>query len=429
MKDDIKNKIYSLVKEYFSDETLFQTDRVSVGFPCFDHNEIISAMDSLLDLRLSQGPKVQKFEDDFSDYLGMNYGVAVNSGSSANLLAIQALIRTGRVKPGSEVILPAATFATVASPILQCGLIPVFVDIDPDTFLMCPKDLESKVTPKTKAIMPIHLYGQVCDMTEIMKVAKKHNLRVLEDCAECYLATHKGMMAGTIGDIGSWSFENSKHLSCGDGGIVATDDEELGDYLRKLGTQGFKNATARSGKIRVSKDMFQNPSYTRHSHYGFMYRLPEVAAAVALAQVEKMEFFISKRQQMGSLYKEVVQKDGAGIISPQFLPEGDVSSYWAFAAKLIDDSIDWVEFRKAHVSHGGDGIYAAWALLYKEGSIPEIHEMQKQMGLPLMNVEDGICPVAEIVQPRLLQFTTNQNTLEEMEIQAEALSKTLRQLS
>jgi perosamine synthetase len=132
---------------------------------------------------------------------------------------------------------------------------------------------------------------------------------------------------------------------------------------------------------------------------------------------------------MGALYKEVVNKDGAGIISSQYLPDLDVSSYWCYAAKLINDSIDWVDFRKKHVSFGGDGIYAAWALLYKEGSIPEIHQMQKQMGLPLMNVDDGICPNAELVQPRILQFTTNQNTLEEMEIQAEALSKTLRHFS
>ena len=132
---------------------------------------------------------------------------------------------------------------------------------------------------------------------------------------------------------------------------------------------------------------------------------------------------------MGALYKEVVDKDGSGIIKSQFLPDGDVSSYWAYAAKLIDDSIDWVEFRKTHVSFGGDGIYAAWALLYKEESVPEILDMQKTMGLSLMNVENGICPNAEKTQPKILQFTTNQNTIEEMEKQAEALSNTLRHYS
>ena len=373
----------------------------------------------------TSGNMNSKLEAQFAESHKKNYAITFNSGTTTLHAALWAM----GVRYGDEVLVSPLTVISCMNAILYCNAIPVFVDIDPDTFLMCPKDLESKITPKSKAIMPIHLYGQMCDMTEIMKIANKNNLKVLEDCAECYLASHKGKVAGTIGDIGSWSFENSKHLSCGDGGIVATDNESLGDYLRKLGTQGFKNATAKSGKIRVSKDMFQNPSYTRHSHYGFMYRLPEVAAAVALGQVERMEYFINKRQKMGALYKEVVKKDGAGVITSQYLPDGDISSYWCFAAKIINDSIDWVEFRKKHVSFGGDGIYAAWALLYKEGSIPEIHQIQKQMGLPLMNTNDGICPNAELVQPRILQFTTNQNSLEEMEIQAEALSKTLRYFS
>ena len=369
----------------------------------------------------TSGNMNSRLEALFAERHKKNYAITFNSGTTTLHASLWAM----GVRYGDEVLVSPLTVISCMNAILYCNAIPVFVDIDPDTFLMCPKDLESKITDKSKAIMPIHLYGQMCDMTEIMKIANKHNLKVLEDCAECYLASHKGKIAGTIGDIGSWSFENSKHLSCGDGGIVATDDESLGDYLRKLGTQGFKNATAKSGKIRVSKDMFQNPSYTRHSHFGFMYRLPEVAAAVALAQVEKMQSFVERRQKMGSLYKEVIESDGADIITPQYLPDGDISSYWALAAKL-NPSIDWIDFRKKHVSNGGDGIYAAWALLYKEGSIPEILKLQEDMGISKMNVSDGICPNAEMIQPRILQFTTNQNSIEEMEIQAEALSKTLR---
>ena len=372
----------------------------------------------------TSGNMNSRLEELFAESHNKKFAITFNSGTTTLHAALWAM----GVRYGDEVLVSPLTVISCMNAILYCNATPVFVDVDPDTFLMCPKDLESKITSKSKAIMPIHLYGQMCDMSKIMEIANKHKLKVLEDCAECYLASHKGKIAGTIGDVGSWSFENSKHLSCGDGGIVATDDEELGDYLRKLGTQGFKNATAKSGKIRVSKDMFQNPSYTRHSHYGFMYRLPEVAAAVALAQVEKMEYFIEKRQKMGALYKEVVDKDGSDIIIPQKLSDKDVSSYWAFAAKL-DHSIDWVDFRKRHVSNGGDGIYAAWALLYKEGSVPEILEMQTEMGLPKMNVSDGLCPNAEDVQARILQFTTNQNSIEEMEIQAEALSKTLRSFS
>ena len=114
--------------------------------------------------------------------------------------------------------------------------------------------------------MPVHIYGQVCDMTSIMKIAKKHNLYVLEDCAQCFLGTDgEGRIAGTIGDVGSWSLENSKHLSSGDGGVVTTDNPKLAKYIRQFGGVGFKNITAESGKVRIDKDKFQNPNWERHN--------------------------------------------------------------------------------------------------------------------------------------------------------------------
>ena len=373
----------------------------------------------------TSGTMNTRLEEALAKKHNKEFAISFNSGTTT----LHASLWAFGVKYGDEVLVPSITVISCMNAILYCNAIPVFVDVDPDTFLMCPKDLESKITTKTKAIMPVHLYGQMCDMTKIMSIAKKYSLSVVEDCAQCYLAEHQGELSGTIGDIGSWSFENSKHLSCGDGGIVTLDDEDLGDYLRKLNTQGFKTATAKSGKIRVSKDLFQNPSYTRHSHYGFMYRLPEVAAAIALAQVEQMDSFVNRRQKIGSMYKEVVMSDGEGVLKEQFLPEGDKSSYWTFAAKIVDDDIDWSDFRNKYISFGGDPIYASWALLYKEGSVDEITSMQKAMHLDPMNISDGICPNAEEIQPRLIQLTANQNSEEEMQIQADALSKTLRYFS
>lgn len=370
----------------------------------------------------TSGSMNTRLEEAFAQRLGREFAITFNSGTTTLHSALWAL----GVGYGDEVLVPAATVISCMNAILYCNAIPVFVDIDPDTFLMCPKDMEAKITAKTKAVMPVHLYGQICDMSAIMSIAKKFNLGVLEDCAECYLAEQNGKPEGSWGDVASWSFENSKHLTCGDGGIITTDDESLADRMRKLSTQGFKNATARSGKIRVSKDLFQNPSYKRHSTFGFMYRLPEVAAAVALAQVEKIDSFVDRRKRMGRLYRDVVEADGKGIISSQYLPSGEESSYWCFTAKIVDDAIDWARFREQHIKNSGDPIYACWALLYKEDCVPEIKSMQEKMGLLPMVTSDGICPVAEQLQPRLLQFTTNQNLYEEMEIQAEALSKTLR---
>jgi perosamine synthetase len=275
--------------------------------------------------------------------------------------------------------------------------------------------------------MVVNLYGQVANMTEILGIAKKHNLWVLEDCAQCYLGTHKGKIGGTIGHVGSWSFENSKHLTTGDGGIIACDDEPLADNIRKLNSQGFRNATAVSGKIRVSKDLFQNPSFKRHDRLGFMYRLPEVAAAMGLAQLEKLDWFVEKRIRMAELYKSVINDLGCKWLVPQQTPQGDINSYYTFAAKMINTDLDWIEMRKKHVEFGGDGIYAAWALCYKEDSIEDIKNILRKMGLEKNFItDDGICPVAEKIQPQLMQFTTNQKDEEEMKIQAEILYKTIK---
>ena len=367
-----------------------------------------------------------RLEKAFSKKIGRKFAITFNSGTTTLHTALWAL----GVGYGDEVIVTPLTVISCMNAILYCNAIPVFADIDPDTFLLDPEDIKKKITPRTKAIMPVHLYGQVCNMTEIMAIAKEYNLVVVEDCAQCYLGTHKGKLAGTFGDVGSWSFENSKHITTGDGGIIACDDEELADSIRKLNTQGFRNATAVSGKIRVSKDIFQNPSYKRHDRFGFMYRLPEVAAALGLAQVEKLDWFVAKREQMAQMYMEAIQAANCDFLKPQQVPKGDRNTYYTFAVKYLKDDVKWEDFRKKYCENGGDGIYAAWTLCYQEDSIPDVKRILTSIGLDgRLNTERGICPNAEKVQPLLMQFTTNQRDEEEMKIQADALYKTIKEFS
>lgn len=367
-----------------------------------------------------------RLERAFAQKFGRKFAITFNSGTTTLHSALWAL----GVRYGDEVILPPLTVISCMNAVLYCNAIPVFADIDPDTFLLDPKDIRKKITSKTKAIMPVHLYGQVCNMTEIMAIAKENGLGVVEDCAQCYLGTHQGEIGGTIGDLGSWSFENSKHLTTGDGGIIACDDEALGDRIRKLNSQGFRNATAVSGKIRVSKDLFQNPAYKRHTSYGFMYRLPEVAAAMGLAQLEKLDKFVEKREQVAALYHDAIKTADCEWLVPQVTSPGDRNSYYTFAAKYLKADVAWTDFRKKHVEFGGDGCYAAWALCYQEESIPEIKDMLSAMHLDgRLNTETGICPNAENIQPILMQFTTNQKGEEEMKIQADALYRTIRYYS
>jgi len=367
-----------------------------------------------------------RLEKAFAEKFGRKFAITFNSGTTTLHTALWAL----GVGYGDEVILPPLTVISCMNAVLYCNAIPVFADIDPDTFLLDPKDIRRKITSRTKAIMPVHLYGQVCDMTEIMAIAREHHLGVVEDCAQCYLGTHNGKLGGTFGDVGSWSFENSKHMTTGDGGIIVCDDEGLADTIRKLNTQGFRNATAVSGKIRVSKDLFQNPSYKRHDRLGFMYRLPEVAAAVGLAQVEKLDWFVEKREIMARMYKEIIEATGCEWLVPQLTPRSDRNTYYTFAAKFLRKDVVWEEFRRKFIDHGGDGIYAAWSLCYQEDSIKDVRRILESMHLGgRLNTEEGICPNAEKIQPMLMQFTTNQKGEQEMKIESEALYKTIKYFS
>lgn len=368
----------------------------------------------------TSGSMNTRLETAFAERFNRAYAVTFNSGTTSLHASLWAL----GVGYGDEVITTPLTVISCMNAILACNAIPVFADVDPYTFLIDPESIRKRITPNTKAIMPVHLYGQVCDMTRIMEIAKEYNLGVVEDCAQCYLGTHKGQYGGTFGDVGSWSFENSKHMTTGDGGIIACDDEELATRIRKLSCQGFRNVTAQSGKVRVDKKLFQNPSYKRHDSYGFMYRLPEVAAAMGLAQLEKLEYFVLMRMAMAYRYHAVL-RDCEWLI-PQRLSYGKdaVHSYYTFAVKFLHPDVSWVEFRNKYVSFGGDGIYAAWTLCYKEDSMTGVRNMLGRMNLYIDY--DISCFNAEQIQPQLMQFTTNQGSFREMDKQQDCLDKTVR---
>jgi len=269
--------------------------------------------------------------------------------------------------------------------------------------------------------MPVHLYGLVCDMDAIMKIAKKHKLFVVEDCAQCFLGTDgKGRFGGTIGHAGSFSFQLTKHLSTGDGGILITDSENLAEKMRKFGGLGFRHIRADRRTIKKNRDLFQNPDYLRHDMVGVNYRMSELTAAVGLAQVEKIDFLVKKRQAMAKEYVRVIKNAKCEWLIPQKSPKGFVNSYYTFVALYDGEKrfgASWYDFRKKYMEFGGDGIYAAWALTYDEPAIKNF--LKKKKWTPYR------CRVAESLQPKLMQFTTNQANQDEIREQAEALRKTI----
>ena len=312
---------------------------------------------------METGSMNERLENKFKDIHEQKYSITANSGTSTLHMALNAF----GISDGDEVIIPALSVGMCGFAVWQSGGIPVFADVLEDSFLLDPQDIRKKITSKTKAIMAVHMYGNVCDMSEIMQIAKENKLYVLEDSAQCFLGSDdQGRLAGTIGDVGSWSFESSKHMTSNEGGIVTTDNEELALSMRQFGGVGFKNITAETGKVRISREKFQDPNWERYSMMGYNYRLSELGAAVALAQLEKLKEFVELRVKMAEEYREVM-KDSKLFI-PQKIQKNYTCTYWTFAVRFLGKQfgIEWQEFRKKYVEFGGDGIYAGNLLLYQE---------------------------------------------------------------
>ena len=261
--------------------------------------------------------------------------------------------------------------------------------------------------------MAVHMYGAVCDMKEIMRISNKYKIPVIEDCAQCHLGKgYDGRYAGTYGVAGSWSFENSKQLTCGDGGIVTTNSAKLAILIRKIGGLGFKTLTAKSGRVRTDRDKLQNPNWERFDTIGFNFRMNQMAAAVALAQVERQEYFVKLRRLSGVKYTEALR--GSTLLQPQKIIGENFNTFYTFSARFLpgNGKVTWYEFRKKYMELGGDGIYAASKLLYQEPIFKQL------------KIGKGKTPKAEKIQKQLMNFTTNQSSIKEIKKQCEILIAT-----
>lgn len=368
----------------------------------------------------TSGSMNNRFEKAFAEKVGAKYAITFNSGTSTLHAALFAV----GVKAGDEVIIPPLTVISNADVILAQNAIPVFADVDRDTFNIDPKDVERKITTKTKAIMPVSLYGLSCDLDPLMELAKRHNITVINDVAEAFMAIYKGRPIGEIAHITSYSLENSKHITTGDGGIVVTNNEDYAVKMRKFGSLGYAAMKSGDGRIRINKDVFQDPNYKRHDSFGYNYRMPEVAAALGLAQTERIEFFIDLRVKIAEMYAEAIQ--GCNYLVPQKIAEGYISTFWCYTLKYEREDVGWCQFRDKYNEFGGDGIYAAWALSFEEALFSsEVYKERAPHYYKDCRYERGICPIAEEIQPKLMQFVNNYGSIEEAKPKVEALVKTL----
>lgn len=233
---------------------------------------------------LAQGPKVKEFEEKFSKYIGTKYAIATNNGTTALHLGLLA----AGVKQGDEVITTPFSFIATATAIIFCGAKPVFVDIDPGTFNIDASKIENAITPKTKAIMPVHLYGLPAEMDRIMEIAKKHDLAIIEDACQAHGAEFNGKRVGAFGDCGCFSFYPTKNMTTGEGGMITTNNEKIAEKTRLLREHGQK---ARYEHVMV----------------GYNYRLTDIHAAVGIEQLKKLEGFNKKRIENAKILSKGVQ--------------------------------------------------------------------------------------------------------------------------
>ena len=360
---------------------------------------------------------VVRLEKAFAEKMGAKHSVGFVNGTATLHTALEA----AGVGLGDEVIVPPLTMSSTSLAVLQANAIPVFADVDEKTFLISAAEIEKKITDKTRAIIVVSLYGLMPDMDAIMAIANKHNLTVIEDDAQCFLGTYKGKNAGTIGHMGSFSFQASKHLTTGEGGMVTTNDDELALRLRRVSGLGYGGVTAT--KARITKEDIQDPKYERHMALGWNYRMSDVVGAVGLAQTERMDELVEMRMACGKIWEDAMA--GCDWIIPQYTPAECVHSYWAVAARLVHPTVTWYDFRKKFMELGGDGIYAAWQLTYLEPAFRNKSFLGREKFFEGITYEKGLCPVAEMLQPQLLQFKTNYFDTAECEAQAEILKKTI----
>lgn len=255
---------------------------IPVSEPCLGEDELNNVIEAVKSGWISsKGRFIPKFEREFSKYCGVNYGVATSNGTVALHLSLEAW----GIGNNDEVIVPDFAFIAVANSVIYTGAKPVLVDSHPKYWCIDPEKIEEKITPKTKAILPVHLYGHPCDMGAIKDIASNHNLFVVEDAAEAHGAEYRGKKVGTFGDVSCFSFYGNKIITTGEGGMCLTNNEELAE------------------RMRILRDHGMNPKKRYwHDVVGFNYRMTNLQAAIGVAQLKKIEEFVEKKRKIAEWY-------------------------------------------------------------------------------------------------------------------------------
>lgn len=280
-----------------------RNDFLIFGNPLIEKEEIEEVVDSLRSGWLSTGPKVDRFERMFSQYKNCQFAVALNSCTAALHLAMLAV----GIKPGDEVIVPTLTFAATANAVIHAGGIPVFADSEKESMNIDPEDIKRKITKKTKAVIPVHFAGRACHMDAIMDIARRHGLKVIEDCAHAIETEYHNQKAGTFGDVGCFSFYATKNIVTGEGGMAVTDNKAYADKIKMLGLHG------------LDKDAWKRFADDGYKHYqvryaGFKYNMMDIQASMGIHQLSRIEAYWNRRQEIWNRYTHALR--GLPLVLP-----------------------------------------------------------------------------------------------------------------
>jgi CDP-4-dehydro-6-deoxyglucose reductase, E1 len=353
-KNKIINSIRENVEDYWSEFNKIEFDpanpKINLHEPTFGPDEVMAMVEVMLSTRVTMGPKVLGFEKEIAEYFQVSEAITNNSGSSANLLAIAALVNPltkNGLKAGDEVIVPALSWSTTVWPLIQHNLIPVFVDIDPDTLNIDPQAIKEAISEKTKAVMIVSVYGNPCDMDSIMEICSDFNLQLIEDNCESLGAYYDGRLLGSFGRIGTYSTYFSHHITTLEGGICTTNDSELAELIRIIRAHGWVRETKNPQKYYEhfpeidKKFLFVN--------LGYNLRLTEVGGAMGSVQLPRLKGFVESRRKCARILLEGLSKHNSVLSFQKETPKGEhswfgfpiiVKSNSPFSAKQLREYLE-----------------------------------------------------------------------------------------
>jgi dTDP-4-amino-4,6-dideoxygalactose transaminase len=306
-----------------------------------------------------------EFEQKFAEWCGAKYGISTSNGTSALHTALAAL----GIGPGDEVITPSYTFIASSFCVCQAGAVPVFADVRRDTHTIDPASIESKITSRTRAILPVHLYGTPCDMDPIMEIARRRNLFVIEDCAQAHGAVYKGKKVGSIGHAGCFSFCQSKHFTTGgEGGCVVTDDESLAWECRSFRDHGY-DVQERMRLLELEAKLLYI-----HNRVGFNYRMTEMQSIIGLRELERFDSWnLANRRRNGEMLLAGLKDCPQVKHLPPHQVDGKINAFWLFPIVLNLDALtcDKATFVKALEAEGVPVVFVLWPQSYKERAYRE----------------------------------------------------------